>query len=313
MLTIPRQPRPSLGALRDALAALVEKGRRRARPDDLDARDPAFIARVLPLMGLLYDDYFRCETELEEELPEGPFLAVGNHNAMTGTPDMFCHMVAFWRRYGPERLSYGLMHDMPFHFPMAGSWLNAGGAIAASPANARRALARGAAVLVFPGGDLDACKPTAAQYSIRFAHRRGFLRLAIRERVPIVPVVSAGAHQSLYIATDGRKIAEWLRLPELTRSNVAPLGVALPWGLIVGIPLPHLPPPVKVHTRILRPIHLDLPPEAADAPGVVEESFARVVGVMQAALDDLRREGRHGLFPRRGAGEEAIRERSPAR
>ena len=301
MLIIPREPRPSLAALRDAVAAFREKGRVRVRPDDLDARDPAFVERVLPLLGLLYDDYFRCETEVEEELPDGPFLGVANHNGMTGTPDMFCHMVAFWRRYGTARASHGLMHDVPFRVPVAGAWLNAAGAIAANPANARRALARGAAVLAFPGGDLDACKPTSAQYSIRFGRRRGFIRLAIREGVPIVPVVSVGAHQSLYIATDGRRIAELLQLPRLARSNVAPIGVALPWGLIVGVPLPHLPPPVKIHTRMLRPLHLGLPREAADDPAEVERAFERVVAVMSAAMEDLRVAGRHGLFPRGGA------------
>lgn len=299
VLTIPREPGPGLDTVKDALAALLRKARERARPHDLDARDPEFIARALPLLGSFYDGYFRCETELEEELPGGAFLGVGNHNAMTGIPDMFCHMTAFWRRYGPERRSYGLMHDVPFHVPLAGSWLNACGALAASPENARRALARDAAVLVFPGGDLDACKPTSEQYTIRFGRRRGFVRLAIREGVPIVPIVSVGAHQSLYIATDGRKLAERLRLPELARSNVAPLGLALPWGLIAGIPLPHLPPPVKIHTRVLRPMHLALPKEAADDPAEVERAFHRIVARMQAALDELRQAGRHGLFPRR--------------
>ncbi|AUX43896.1 glycerol acyltransferase [Sorangium cellulosum] len=298
MLTLQREPRPGLDLVKDALAALREKGRERPRPNDLDARDPAFIARLLPLLGLFYDHYFRCETEIEEELPEGPFLGVSNHNAMTGMPDMYCHMTAFWRRYGPSRPAYGLMHDLPFSVPKAGIWLNACGAIAASQENARRALARGAALLVFPGGDLDACKPTSAQYTIRFGRRRGFVRLAIREGVPIVPVVSVGAHQSLYIATDGRRLAEWLRLPQLARSNVAPLGLALPWGLIVGVPIPHVPPPVKIHTRMLRPLHLGLPPEAADDPAAVESAFERIVAVMQAGLDALRAAGRHGLFPR---------------
>ncbi|WP_437663088.1 1-acyl-sn-glycerol-3-phosphate acyltransferase [Sorangium sp. So ce1182] len=298
MLTLAREPRPGLDLLKDAIAAFVAKGRERARPDDLDARDPAFIARVLPLLGLLYDDYFRCETEFEADLPDGPFLAVSNHNAMTGMPDMYCHMTAFWRRYGPSRPAYGLMHDLPFNVPKAGPWLNACGAIAASPENARRALARGAAVLVFPGGDLDACKPTSEQYTIRFGRRRGFVRLAIREGVPIVPIVSVGAHQSLYIATDGRRLAEWLRLPQLARSNVAPLGLALPWGLIVGVPIPHVPLPVKIHTRMLRPVHLGLPREAASDPDVVERAFARIVARMQAGLDELRAAGRHGLFPR---------------
>jgi 1-acyl-sn-glycerol-3-phosphate acyltransferase len=298
VLTIAAEPIPRVDALRGAISALWKKGREPVRPHDLDARDEGFIRRVMPLMGLLYDHYFRCETELEEELPAGRMMAVGNHNAMTGMPDMFCHMVAFWRLYSPARLSYGLMHDVPFHFPLAGKWLNASGAIAASPSNARRAFEREAAVLVFPGGDVDACKPYARRYEIEFGKRRGFVRLAIRERIPIVPIVSAGGHQSVFILSDGRKIAELLRLPAIARSNVAPIGLALPWGLILGVPYPHLPPPVKIHTRILRPIHLDLPPEAADDPEEVERAFERVRGVMQGAMDDLRRAGRHGLFPK---------------
>jgi 1-acyl-sn-glycerol-3-phosphate acyltransferase len=299
VLTVPAEPIPSIESLRDAAAALWEKARHPARPNDLDARDETFITRVLPLMGALYDHYFRCETEFEDDLPEGPLMAVGNHNAMTGMPDMFCHMVAFWRRYSPARLAYGLMHDVPFRFPAAGAWLNASGAIAANADNARRAFQRGAAVLVFPGGDVDACKPFSKRYTIEFGKRRGFIRTAIREQIPIVPVVSAGGHQSVYIFTDGRKIAEALRLPALARSNVAPIGLALPWGLIVGVPYPHVPPPVKIHTRILRPIRLDLPKEAASDGEAVEQAFQHVRGVMQGALDELRREGRHGLFPRR--------------
>lgn len=218
---------------------------------------------------------------------------------MTGIPDMFCHMVAFWRRYSPARLAYGLMHDVPFSFPAAGAWLNAAGAIAANPANARRALDRGAAVLVFPGGDIDACKPFRRRYTIEFGHRRGFVRLALRTGVPIIPIVSAGAHHSLYIHTDGRRIAQALRLPQLLRSNVAPIGFALPFGLILGVPYPHLPPPVKVHTRILSPMSWNLPPAAADDPDEVERVFGQVVGVMENAMDELRRAGKHGLFPRR--------------
>ena len=298
MITVPHAPRPSLQELKNAVAAFGEKAREKARPSDLGARDEGFIRRVLPLLGMLYDTYFRCETEWEGEIPEGPFLAVGNHNGMTGIPDMFCHMVAFWRRYSPARLAYGLMHDVPFNVPAAGTWLNAAGAIAAHPENAQRALQRGAAVLVFPGGDVDACRPFSKRYSIEFGHRRGFIRTVIREQVPIVPLVSVGAHHSLYIFSDGQRIAELLRLPMLVRSNVAPLGVALPFGLIVGVPYPHIPPPVKIHTRFLRPIHLGLPPNAADDPAEVERAFSRVVETMQGCMEELRRAGRHGFFPR---------------
>jgi 1-acyl-sn-glycerol-3-phosphate acyltransferase len=153
-------------------------------------------------------------------------------------------------------------------------------------------------VLVFPGGDLDACKPFSKRYAIDFGHRRGFIRTAIREQVPIVPVVSVGGHHSLYIWSDGRKIANLLRLRRFARSNVAPLGFALPFGVVVGIPLPHLPLPVKVHTRFLRAIHLGLPAAAADDEEAVEHGYRRVVMAMKDAMADLRDAGRHGLRPR---------------
>jgi hypothetical protein len=78
---------------------------------------------------------------------------------------------------------------------------------------------------------------------------------------------------------------------------VFPIGFALPWGIIFGNPIPHLPPPVKIHTRFGSPIHLDLPPEAADDEEAVDAAYHQVVGVMQRMLDELRRAGRHGLFP----------------
>lgn len=298
MVIVPPEPRPRREELADAVAAFREKARAKVRPNDLGARDPAFIRRSLPLLGMLYDEYFRCETEIEEDIPEGPCLVVGNHNAMTGMPDMFCHMVAFWRRYSPSRVAFGLMHDAPFSFPFAGAWLNASGALGANPGNAKLALDAGAAVLVFPGGDLDSCKPFTKRYHIEFGGRRGFIRTALREGVPVVPVVSAGAHHSLFIATDGRFIAEALGLPARFRSNVWPIGFALPYGLVFGLPAPHLPPPVKIHTRILKPIRFDLPPQAADDPAAVEGCADRVAAVMQSTLNDLRDAGRHGLFPR---------------
>lgn len=296
MIVVPRAAPPSREDLANAARAFAGVALRRPRPEDLDARDPEFARAVLPALGVLYDRIFRCETELEEHLPEGASLVVGNHNAMTGMPDMFCHMAAFWRLYGADRVAYGLMHDVPFHTPVAGAWLNAAGAIAARPELGRRALERGATVLVFPGGDLDACKPSRERYRIDFGSRRGYVRLALRAGVPIVPLVSAGAHDSLWLWTDGRRIAEALGLPRRARSNVFPLGLALPFGLVVGLPYPHLPLPVKIHTRVLAPMRLDARPEDADDPEVVERIHRAVVERMQAGMNELRAAGRHGLF-----------------
>ncbi len=300
MILIEREPVPSAAALKDALRAFLELSSRRARPNDLGARDPDFIDRALPLMSLLYDYCFRCETELTCEVPDEPLLVVANHNGMSGTPDLFCLMVAFWRRYGTRRPAYGLMHDVPFSVPGAGAWLNAAGAIAANPPNAHAALDSGAAVLVFPGGDREACRPYRQRHQIVFAGRKGFLRTAIAAGVRILPVVSAGAHSSLYLWSDGQRIAKALGLSRSPmRTNVFPIGLALPYGLVFGLAWPHIPLPVKVHTRFLEPIDLGVPPEAASDPEVLDRCYARVVATMQQGLDDLKRAGRHGLFPKR--------------
>jgi len=254
-----------------------------------------------------YDQYFRCETEIEEELGDGPMLLVGNHNGMSTTPDTTCHMVAFWRRYGPERLAYGLTHDLAFGVPIMGAMLNGMGALRACHENGMAALRQGAAVLVFPGGDVEACRPFSRRYEIDFAGRRGFARLAIRGGVPIVPIVSAGAHHSLYVISDGQRLAHALGIAKRFRSKAFPITLAMPWGLTVGLPVAHLPLPVKIHTRILRPIYTGLPASAADDPEAVAHVADRVIATMQRELDRMRIDGRHGLFPK------SERRASPAR
>ncbi len=296
---VERHPLPDPADVVEACRALLRARARVVDANSLAARDPALIRAAEPLLDLMYDQCFDCETEFLSEIPEGPVLLVANHNGITGTPDMFCHMTAFWRRNGADRTSHGLMHDVPFRVPWAGAWLNAAGAVAANHSNGERALRAGAALLVFPGGDWDACKPFAARHRIDFGDRRGYVRLALRERVPIMPVVSVGAHESLWVARRGERVAKALRLPKYFRTNVFPVGFALPWGPLVGLPLPHAPLPVKIHTRILPPIRSleDRRSSDAEDPSVVEAVHAEVVGAMQREMDAMVKLGRFGIWP----------------
>ena len=297
VITIDSEPPPAPALVTAAFRAALDKARGAPRAG-LEARDPAFIDTIRPLLGWWYDFYFRCETELSEELPEGPSLVVGNHNGMSTTPDTLCHMVAFWRRYGSQRPSFGLAHDLAFRTRPLASWLGAVGALPASHRSARAALDRGAPVLVFPGGDLEACRPYWRRKQIDFAGRRGFARLALRAQVPIVPLVSAGAHESLLLLSDGREVAKALGFPRRFRSKTFPVALALPWGLVLGVPLAHLPLPVKIHSRFLPALRFDMPPSAADDHDAVEHVATTVIAAMQRGLDDLGRIGRHGLWPR---------------
>lgn len=134
--------------------------------------------------------------------------------------------------------------------PLTNQMLPAMGAIAANPENAHRVLAAGRKVLVYPGGDLDAFRPSRDRGRLVFGPRRGYGRLGLREGVPIIPVVSAGSHDVWWVVSDGRWLSRLLRTHRFLRTDVLPNTVSVPWALTVGAP-PFLPLPVPVFIDVL--------------------------------------------------------------
>ena len=64
------------------------------------------------------------------------------------------------------------------------------GTVAASPRQRRaRRSTSGAALLVYPGGDYEVHRPIWERNRVDFGGRKGFIRLALEQDVPIVPVV----------------------------------------------------------------------------------------------------------------------------
>ena len=165
-----------------------------------------------------------------------------------------------------------------------GTLIEAFGARPASRAAALEAFARGEHVLVFPGGDLDGGKSFNHRNEIVFGRRRGFAQLASEADVPIVPIVTAGAGESLLVLSDGRWLARTLRLDKTLRMNTLPVSVSLPWGVNVGGVglLPHLPLPSKLRTTVLAPSR----PQPGES---VDDYGNRVQTSMQATLNDLTR------------------------
>ena len=115
-----------------------------------------------------------------------------------------------------------------------GPLIEALGARPASHDSAREAFENGEHVLVFPGGDIEAGKPRDERNQVVFGGRSGFARLAIEYDVPIVPIVTAGAGESLLVLARGERLARALRVDKLLRIKALPLTVSLPWGVSVG-------------------------------------------------------------------------------
>ena len=268
----------------------------------LEGRDPNIIQALLPLGDWLYRHYFRVTSDGWQHLPRsGGMLIVGSHNGGMIAPDTLMFMVDWFQRFGAERLVYGLMHPNVWMVPGYAKLTVQLGAIKAHPHMATAALRQDAAVLVYPGGAEDLWRPYHDRHRIHFAGRKGFVKLALREGVPIVPAISIGAHETLIILANLypqlRQLHEW-GMPWLLGIDpiVFPIYLGLPWGLAVG-PLPNIPLPVQIHTRICAPIVFERSGRAAANDKVyVEVCYQQVCTQMQQELDRLV-QGLVGLDP----------------
>jgi len=272
----------------DAVAAfdvLGVTGARGQPSDPFDARDPDYIRATVPAMGAVCKTYFRGEVSGLEHIPaEGPVLLVGNHSGGTMIADSFVFSQAFYERFGANRLFHQLAHDLVFKMPGLRTLVQRWGTVPASPENMRRALDRDAALLVYPGGDVETFRPSWQTSDIRFDGRMGFVRLALEHDVPIVPVVALGGQETALFLGRGRRVARALALDRLARLKVLPPALGPPFGLtILDFPL-RIPLPAKIRVRVMPPI--DLRSSLGRQPDV-EDGYKLVTSRMQRTLTRL--------------------------
>lgn len=267
--------------------------------DDVHARDPALLSLFMEFFAAFGRRYFRLRVEGVENVPAtGPVLLVANHSGGLVPIDGFFIALAIYERYGAGRAMYSMVHDFLFDDEVLRRYALKLGMLRAGGDSARHAFAAGHCVLVYPGSDWDTFRPFSARGRVVLAGRKGFLKLALRERVPIVPVVSAGTHEQLIVLTRGDKLARLIGAHRWARTDVLPIVLALPWGLTIGF-VPYLPLPAQTTVSFGAPISWPaLSPAAADDPAVLERCYREVEGRMQAMLDRLDA-GRHFLVGKR--------------
>jgi len=266
--------------LLESLGQRIDAG----RGDGSVRRDPDFIRRRLPAVAC-YTSYFTPEVRGLDRLPaDGPALLVGNHSGFVYMPEAWVCGQAVLSRRGIDPPAYVLAYDLLFAVPGIGSFLRQLGAIPANAGEAGSALSRGACVLVYPGGDLEACRPWTQRNEIDFGGRTGFVRLALRSGVPVIPVVAHGAHHAVTVLARGDRLARTIGLDRV-RIKVLPL--------LAG------PLPMPAHLTLEFLPALDWTgygPGAAGDADLVSACYFQITGQMQAALDRLSAEQPHPLL-----------------
>jgi 1-acyl-sn-glycerol-3-phosphate acyltransferase len=242
--------------------------------------DAQYVARMAPKWKRALHGYFRAQVHGLHRLPDGPFLAVGNHSGAGLIPDTLVWLAAY-HDAGRATPLLTLAHDQMFDaFPKPlKAWVARFGAIRADRELALAALRAGYAVQVYPGGDHDACRPFSQRNRIVFGGRRGYVELARMARVPIVPVAAVGGHEALIILREGQRLARWLGVDRTHRLKSFPISLSIPWGLWAG-PLPgYVPLPTKIEIEVLEPIAVGSSDE--------REVDLRVREALQASVDRL--------------------------
>ncbi len=266
--------------------------------------DPDFVRDTLRRLSYLYGPgrYFRIEVEGWENLPPPPALIVSNHSGGAAAPDVWGFLVGWHSKFNAERPIHALAHEIVMSIWPTGFPFEKLGVLRADPEIAHRVFREWKRdIFVMPGGDVDVFRPYKKRYQVCFAGRKGYVKLALSCGVPIVPVANDGAHSTLVVLTDGRKIAEKLRLKKIFRLNVFPIHLSLPWGLAIG-PLPHIPPPATLRYKIGEPIYtpdLDLQPGETPPRELIEEYDRYTRERIQGLLDQFRRERERRSFFRR--------------
>lgn len=264
-----------------------------ARPPVGSVRDPAFLRAVRPVLEL-YASYFRPEVRGFEHLPpRGPFLVVGNHSGGQTPPDLPVLLTAWWRQRGEDEPVYALFHSFFMGLPGVGPLMQRAGAVEAGPTDAEAILRGGGILIVYPGGDYEVFRPWWERNRIQFDGRVGFVRLALRTGVPVVPAVSVGAHETVIVLARGERLAKRLGLDRRFRLKVWPLVLGPPFGVVPG-GIPTWPLPAKITVQLCDPIDWSsrYGPEAAADEGVVRRCYEELTTTMQAALDRLASERR---------------------
>ena len=243
-------------------------------------RSETFVSLVEPALNFYYRYWFRVETEGIENVPsQGGALLVGNHSGAL-PPDAPMVMQAIRNEHPSPRPVYMLGEHWFKGYPGVGMIANKMGLVAAHRDNAQRLLFdEGRLAIVFPEGQKGSRKVFWQRYRLRRFGRGGFVRTAIRARVPIVPLALVGGEEAMPI------FAHLRPLQRLSGLIYFPLNHAFPhFGLAAGL----MYMPAKFKIRFMEPIDMaEYDPDVADDPAEVQAIAEEIRTRIQLELDEM--------------------------
>jgi 1-acyl-sn-glycerol-3-phosphate acyltransferase len=259
------------------------------RRSDVDewGRSESARARMRSLYGPIYRHWFRAEWEGMEKIPlTGGALLVANHaGAVPADAPVIMHGI----EEEQGRPVYGLADYLFRSMPLVGTLWARGGGVAAHPDNAYRLLREQQQLaLVFPEGTKGTCKLYSERYQLRRFGRGGFVEIAMRAGVPVVPITVVGSEEAMPIVAKSGILARALGVPYVpVTANMLLLG---PLGLLGYFP-------AKFRVKVLDPVYFDVPADQERYPrSRVFDEAESIRQTMQKSLYEMLRARRSVWF-----------------
>ena len=221
---------------------------------DLFGLHPPTADRVLRFTMPLYRHYFAVESHGIENIPaHGAAILVANHGGMLPVD-----AAMLWAdvSHATDRRVRMIADRFVPRLPIVSTLFARAGVVSGTHANVRRLLERGELLAVFPEGVSGPAKPFRERYELQ-DWRVGHAELAIRYRVPIIPVAIIGAEES------------W---PVLMRLRLKLFGAPY-----LPIPMAPVPLPIRFRIHYGRPVelHRSHAPADADDPACLATAAAQ--------------------------------------
>ncbi len=239
--------------------------------------DPQWAKYALATVAMLHRKYFRSEVHGIEHVPEGRVLLVANHSGQIPLDGALLGAALFMDAE-PPRIVRAMVEKWAVSLPFVSLLFTRVGQVVGVPENAKRLLAQGEALLVFPEGARGISKTFDQRYRLT-DFGLGFMRLAIETDTPIVPIAVVGGEEQYISVANVESLARLLRMPAFP---------VLPQLLLPG---GQLPLPTKYRMWFGEPMRFAGDPDDDDA--VIEEKVWLVRQTVQSMLNRALKERKH--------------------
>jgi len=244
--------------------------------------EPEFLKYIYPVAERLYRNYFRVETFNIDHIPDdGPVLLVSNHTGQLPIDGFLIGCALLFDRQ-PARMVRSMVEHWVATIPFVSWFMARAGQVVGTRQNCRILLGRGGCILVFPEGTRGVNKTFDRAYELApFGY--GFMRLALENNTPIVPVGVVGGEEQMPTIWNFESLGRLLGIPAFPITPTWPL---------LG-PLGALPLPVKYRIHFGEPMHFE--GASDDEDRVIGEKVDQVKAAIHKLVQSGLRE-RKGVF-----------------